>query len=131
MITNSAEETMQYGVELGRTLQTNEILCFYGELGAGKTTLIKGIVSGYTDHPIDEVSSPTFTYLHIYDNVFHFDLYRLKGPTQFLEMGFDEYFQAGGVCLIEWPERIADILPDHRAIRLFDEGPTTRRIDED
>jgi tRNA threonylcarbamoyladenosine biosynthesis protein TsaE len=90
-------------------------LCFFGDLGSGKTTFIKGLVeeaSGVSSH---EVNSPTFSYLNIYSGprgtVYHFDLYRLRDVDEFLSMGFDEYMDAGGICCIEWSERIAQLLP--------------------
>lgn len=112
--TSTASETFSEGVALGKTLQPNAILALFGDLGAGKTTLIKGIVSGATDLSPDVVTSPTFTYLQIYSGlvpVYHFDLYRLRTAADFLSLGFSEYFSAGGICCIEWSERIEEILP--------------------
>jgi tRNA threonylcarbamoyladenosine biosynthesis protein TsaE len=112
--TSSASETFAEGVTLGKNLQPNAVLAFFGDLGAGKTTLIKGIVSGATGLSPDTVTSPTFTYLQIYPGntpVYHFDLYRLRTAADFLSLGFSEYFKAGGICCIEWSERIEDILP--------------------
>lgn len=113
-LTYSAAETFDLGVKLGQALPVPSIVCMFGELGAGKTTFIKGLVSGAAqiDHSI--VQSPTFTYLHIYDglkSIYHFDLYRLRDIDEFLSMGFDEYFDADGICCVEWSERIALYLP--------------------
>ncbi len=111
-VTLSAEETLAWGVELGKNFHPNQVVCFFGELGAGKTTLIKGIAHGATGIPFEQVCSPTFTYLHIYEErLFHFDLYRLQGVDEFLSLGFEEYFFAGGISCIEWSERIAPLLP--------------------
>ena len=88
---------------------------FFGDLGSGKTTFIKALVSKLSGIHPHEISSPTFTYLHIYEGnipIFHFDLYRLQNHEDFLERGFDEYFEAGGICCIEWAERIRPILPN-------------------
>lgn len=99
---------------MGRLLAPGSVVCFFGDLGAGKTTLIKGIVLGVTAIPIDQVSSPTFVYLNIYEGdcpVYHFDLYRLRDSEEFVSMGFDEFLSLTGVCCIEWSERIESLLP--------------------
>ncbi len=114
-ISNSAEETERIGREIGQWLPSNVAVCLSGDLGAGKTTLIKGIVSEITGASPHEVNSPTFTYLNIYEGketVYHFDCYRLENEKAFLERGLSDYFD--GLCLIEWPERIAKILPKKR-----------------
>lgn len=115
IISHSSEETRQIGCQLGRSLPENSVL-FFGDLGAGKTTLIQGLIAGAVGCPHEDVVSPTFVYLNIYDGsrekrVYHFDLYRLKNAEEFLGMGFDDYFQAGGVCCVEWAERIEELLP--------------------
>jgi len=112
IITHSAEETVAFGAEFGKTLKPNAVLCLFGELGAGKTTFVKGVVQGITGVAPEKVVSPTFVYLNLYDTVYHFDLYRLHDCDEFLSLGFEEYFFAGGVCCIEWSERIAPILPE-------------------
>jgi tRNA threonylcarbamoyladenosine biosynthesis protein TsaE len=92
-----------------------KIFLFYGEMGAGKTTLIKALchelgVEGQT-------SSPTFSIVNEYAGsggaVYHFDFYRLKSQTEALDMGYEEYFYSGDYCFIEWPEKIPDLLPLH------------------
>lgn len=117
MITHCEAETIAFGQAWGRQLLPNTVICFFGDLGAGKTTLIKGIASGVCDCVLDEISSPTFVYLNVYGNqkkVYHFDLYRLRDAEEFYAMGFDEYFEAGGVACIEWSERLGTQLPPHR-----------------
>ena len=87
--TNSAEETIALGKQLSKQLKDNSVVCFFGDLAAGKTTFIKGLASGVTDCELEEINSPTFVYLNIYEGrrkVFHFDLYRLNGPGDFLDM---------------------------------------------
>lgn len=106
---------MEYGKKLGQMLSPSTVVALSGDLGAGKTTLIKGIAAGYAGIPIDSVSSPTFTYLHEYTGsktLHHFDLYRLKGPEEFLAKGFDEHLYSDTLCLIEWSEKIAPLLPE-------------------
>lgn len=111
---HSSAETFEQGRKLGEILEVPSLICFFGDLAAGKTTFIKGLVSGAAQIDPSQVQSPTFTYLHIYDGlkkVYHFDLYRLRDIDEFLSMGFDEYFEADGICCIEWSERIAPYLP--------------------
>lgn len=113
-VTHSPEETIELGRQLGRCLADNTIVSFVGDLGAGKTTLIKGIAAGVTGCSVDDVSSPTFVYLHVYEGerrLYHFDLYRLEGAEAFIGMGFEDFFHAGGICCVEWADRVAEILP--------------------
>jgi tRNA threonylcarbamoyladenosine biosynthesis protein TsaE len=91
------------------------IFAFHGEMGAGKTTFIKSIC-GYLK-VTDTVSSPTYAIVNEYftedsDRVFHFDLYRLKSWTEMLEIGYEDYFYSGNYCLLEWPEKIVNLLPE-------------------
>jgi tRNA threonylcarbamoyladenosine biosynthesis protein TsaE len=115
-LSQSPVETFELGRKLGKELPIPTVVCLFGELAAGKTTFIKGLVSGAAEIDPSEVQSPTFTYLHIYEGkktVFHFDLYRLRDIDEFLSMGFDEYFDAEGICCIEWSERISSYLPSN------------------
>lgn len=93
----------------------NRIFLFYGDMGAGKTTLIKTLCSFLGT--ADAVTSPTFSIVNEYqtaaDKIYHFDFYRLKDQTEALDMGYEEYFYAGAYCFIEWPEKIPDLLPLH------------------
>lgn len=116
-ISRSDAETVALGMRLGEQLPPNSVICFRGDLGAGKTTFIKGVVAGATGIPCEQVNSPTFVYLNIYEgtkNVYHFDLYRLRDADEFLSMGFEEMFFSGGLCCIEWSERIIPLLPPNR-----------------
>lgn len=137
-ITHSSVETHLLGVELGKSLPKDSVVCFFGDLGAGKTTFIKGVVAGALGTSGDEVNSPTFTYLNIYKGnktVYHFDLYRMRDADEFLSMGFDEMFDAGGICCVEWSEKISSLIPsealcvvmthlggDDRRIEIFPKG---------
>ena len=112
--TLSPEETLEVGRELGRTSLAGEVYALVGDLGVGKTGFTKGFAEGLG---IEEaVNSPTFTILQIYDEgripLYHFDVYRIEEPEEMEEIGFDEYIEGDGVCLIEWAGRIADLLPD-------------------
>ncbi len=116
----SLEQTYSLGRRLGKSLPVNSVVSLFGDLGAGKTQLVKGIVAGATGISEEQVGSPTFVYLNIYQGpktIYHFDLYRLHDVDEFLSMGFDDYFAAGGICCIEWPERVSSIIPAN-AIRI-------------
>lgn len=127
----SSQETKDIGRVIAKDFQEIQkgILCLTGEIGAGKTTLIKGFVSellGISEHC---VHSPTFNYLNIYEGtgeVYHFDCYRLKNGLDFLGRGFDEYFT--GICLVEWPEKIEDILPQNRGLITMTSPKENERI---
>jgi tRNA threonylcarbamoyladenosine biosynthesis protein TsaE len=110
-VSSSPEETIAIGRFIAPHLLPGHILAIEGDLGTGKTTLIKGLAAQCSNAL---VSSPTFTYLQIYEGIpplFHFDLYRLKEPQEFLQMGFTDYFQQEGICCIEWPQRIESLFP--------------------
>lgn len=132
-VSYSPAETQALGVEFGRRLLPNSIVCFFGDLGAGKTTFIKGVVSGALALPEGDVNSPTFTYLNIYrglTTLYHFDLYRLRDADAFLSMGFDEMFYAGGICCIEWSEKIEELLPvEAISVRMIHLSEGMRQID--
>src|SRR5262249_22701423 len=112
--THSADETYRTGKSLGESLPPGAIVALYGDLGAGKTTFIQGLAMGKGVMDDRIVSSPTFTFLNIYQGekvIYHFDLYRLSREEEFFAAGFDEYFTAGGICCIEWAEKISSALP--------------------
>ncbi len=98
-------------------LQRYKVAAFYGAMGVGKTTFIKGLCR--TMGVSDPVSSPSFAIVNEYltdagEEIFHFDFYRLKRVEEVFDMGYEEYFFSDRVCLIEWPEKIAEVLPEHR-----------------
>ncbi len=121
--TESAEETIELGRQLARELKG--VVLLIGNLGAGKTTLTKGIVEGLGVASADEVSSPTFTLVHQYaENVHHADLYRLDEAREVETLGLDDLFAGGGVVLLEWAERFPELLPAERTeirIRALDD----------
>ncbi len=99
-----------------------KIWIFDGEMGAGKTTLIKSICKNLG--VIDEVSSPTFSIVNEYKmvdgkTVYHFDFYRIKSIEEVYDMGVEDYFSSGNICLIEWPEKIREILENEIALQIF------------
>jgi tRNA threonylcarbamoyladenosine biosynthesis protein TsaE len=113
--TASEAETIALGERLGRQISRGVVLLI-GNLGAGKTTLAKGIVQGLGAGDADEVSSPTFTLIHEYGGgrVYHIDLYRLDEPREVESLGLDELYGREALILIEWGERFPQILPQPR-----------------
>lgn len=112
-ISNSEAETHQIAREFANRIVPGDVICLNGNLGAGKTQFVRGFVDGFgIDSTI--VSSPTFTIINEYEGptpVYHFDFYRLEHYGEALEIGAEEYFYGDGVCIIEWPERILELLP--------------------
>jgi tRNA threonylcarbamoyladenosine biosynthesis protein TsaE len=129
--TNSADETVGLGERLAAELPAKAVVLLIGNLGAGKTTLAKGIVKGLGAAAPDEVSSPTFTLIHEYSPaVYHIDLYRLDRPEQVSTLGLDEIFDRQAVVLIEWGERFPELMPaDRIEIRLRADGENSREIE--
>lgn len=129
--TRSAEETIELGRKIARELPRKAAVLLIGNLGAGKTTLAKGIISGLGAAELDEVSSPTFTLIHEYagGRVYHVDLYRLDTPAQVATLGLEELFDREAVVLIEWGEKFRELLPLPRiVITLRASDPDLRHI---
>ena len=131
--TASEEETIALGSELAHALGRQAAVLLIGDLGAGKTTLAKGIVQGLGAAEPEEVSSPTFTLVHEYRRgarlVYHVDLYRLDDPRAVEALGLDELFDREAVVLVEWGERFPALMPPERTeIRLAAEGDDGRII---
>ncbi|MBE5967758.1 MAG: tRNA (adenosine(37)-N6)-threonylcarbamoyltransferase complex ATPase subunit type 1 TsaE [Lachnospiraceae bacterium] len=108
-----SEDTYQLGITMGKQAKKGDIYCLDGDLGVGKTVFTQGFAKGLG---IEEpVSSPTFTILQEYEGshlpLYHFDVYRIADVLEMEEVGYDDYFYGDGVCLIEWAERIKEILP--------------------
>jgi len=118
--TRSEEETIALGERLARELPPKCAVLLIGNLGAGKTTLAKGIAKGLGAAEPEEVSSPTFTLIHEYGSrVYHIDLYRLDDPLAVARLGLDEIFDRDAVVLVEWGERFPQLMPaDRIEIRL-------------
>ena len=122
---------MALGERLAGELPPAGVVLLIGNLGAGKTTLAKGIAQGLGAVPAEEVSSPTFTLIHEYsERVYHIDLYRLDTAAEVATLGLDEIFDRDAVVLIEWGERFPDLLPTPRVeIRLETDAGDNRRIE--
>jgi tRNA threonylcarbamoyladenosine biosynthesis protein TsaE len=131
--TASEEETIALGERLAHELPTRGVVLLIGNLGAGKTTLAKGIVKGLGAAAPDEVSSPTFTLIHEYGNegrVYHVDLYRLDELREIETLGLEDLFEREALVLIEWGERFPQILPPNRTeIHLRTIANTGREIE--
>jgi tRNA threonylcarbamoyladenosine biosynthesis protein TsaE len=112
--THSEEETVELGRRIAAELPRRAVVLLIGNLGAGKTTLAKGIVSGLGAAAVEEVSSPTFTLIHEYGRVYHIDLYRLERVEEVATLGLDEIFERDAVVLIEWGERFPRLMPRER-----------------
>lgn len=126
--TTSEEETIAFGRRIAPALSGCVLLI--GNLGAGKTTLTKGIVEGLGAAVASDVTSPTFTLVHQYaENVFHIDLYRLDEPREVETLGLDDLFASGALVLLEWAERFPSLLPPVRTeIRIEAADDDTRTI---
>jgi tRNA threonylcarbamoyladenosine biosynthesis protein TsaE len=123
--------TTAFGRRLAALLFPGAVVALVGTLGAGKTQLARAVAEGLGIADSRLVSSPTFVLIHEYDArlpVYHFDAYRLRNVGEFVDLGVHEYFEGRGVCLVEWADRVATILPaDHLRIELGITGETSRR----
>ena len=124
------EATERLARALAPLLRPGDMVALGGDLGAGKTTLARALIRGLTGDPDEEVPSPTFTLVQSYETpagpLWHFDLYRLCGPDDLFELGWDEA-QAIAITLVEWPERAGRLLPPGRlALTLSVAGPESR-----
>ncbi len=137
IITHSAEETTEWGREFARRLKPPILVLLTGELGSGKTTLTKGIVAGLGAAKEDEVTSPTFTLVHVYgateaSKVYHADLYRVETFHDFETLGLEDIFAKPAVAILEWSERFPLQAPwPQIRVRLEHLGADTRRIQVD
>jgi tRNA threonylcarbamoyladenosine biosynthesis protein TsaE len=132
VITDSAEETIELGSRIGRMLGAGDVVALIGALGAGKTVFVKGIAKGigYEDHI--HVNSPTFVVLKEYEgrmDLYHFDVYRLDRSDFEETIDIDRYFYGKGVSVVEWADKIADVLPEaYLEIRISDKRDNVREF---
>jgi len=132
LLTQSTEETILRGREIGKRLRPPVLILLSGDLGAGKTTLTKGLVSGLGAAEEDEVTSPTFTLVHKYDGgarVYHVDLYRIESVRDFDTLGLEEIFDEPAVVIVEWADKL-NLRTDWPVLRIQLEhvSETGRRI---
>lgn len=133
LVSNSVEETVALGRQLGRMLMPGDFVALIGDLGTGKTHFVQGVAEG-AGVPADVcVTSPSYTLLNEYAGripLYHFDLYRLHGDSDVRDLGFEEYFFGNGACLVEWAERLDEELPGQNLKIVFSQcGDTSRTID--
>ncbi|MBQ3878810.1 MAG: tRNA (adenosine(37)-N6)-threonylcarbamoyltransferase complex ATPase subunit type 1 TsaE [Oscillospiraceae bacterium] len=122
-------ETEQVGARLAEKIEKNTVVAMRGDLGAGKTVFVRGFAKalGYTGR----VTSPTFTIVNEYDcdpPVFHFDMYRLSDSEDLYGIGWDDYLRRGGVCIVEWSERVEDALEGSVTVTIERLGDKERKI---
>ncbi len=130
VITKNGQETIKLGEKLSKRIKKGDIIALIGDLGSGKTTLTKGIARGLSVQGY--VRSPSFKLINEYKGsipIFHFDWYRLNNISELEGLGYKEYFYNKGVTIIEWAEKIKDVLPySYWQINLFNLGETKRKI---
>lgn len=127
-ISQNPRQTLDFGEQYAKTLNRGDVVVLNGEMGAGKTVFCKGVAKGLG---IDcEVLSPTYAYMNDYDGkLYHFDCYRLKNGAQAEALGLCDYFYANGVCVIEWAQNIAEVLPEkYKTVTIEKTGKEARRI---
>jgi len=113
--TENPEETQTLGEKLGKMLKRGDIIALVGDLGTGKTCLTQGIARGIGIAPDEVVNSPSYILINEYNGaipIYHIDLYRLENSEEIAELGLSEYIDGDGICIIEWAERMSDLLPD-------------------
>ena len=131
-LSHSAQETESIGEALAKELRPGDVLAFTGSLGMGKTAFTRGLARGLGCR--GRVTSPTFTIVNEYEGktpLFHFDMYRLGSSDELFDIGWDDYLARGGVCAVEWSERVSDALPGDTIfvdIARGEEGENTRVI---
>ena len=107
--------TFEFAKKIGKNLKRGDVLCLDGDLGVGKTVFTKGVAAGLGIK--DDVSSPTFTLIQEYYGgrlpLYHFDVYRIDGPWDMDDLGYEEYFYGEGVCLVEWGSMIKELFPEN------------------
>lgn len=116
-LSHSPEQTLRIGVRLGELIQPGDLVCMAGDLGTGKTTIARGIARGWGS--LDLVTSPTFVLINEYRRadsarLYHFDAFRLSDPVEAVDIGLLEMLEDSGSILVEWPERVADVIPEER-----------------
>jgi len=146
IVSNSPEETKRQGKKLSALLKKGDTIALVGDLGSGKTTLTKGIARGLGVKASEYVNSPSFMIINEYNGrlpLYHFDLYRLESKSAIESTGYEEYLYGEGVCVIEWAEKILDLLPKEyikiemalidekqRLIKFIPKGPRYKKLIE-
>ena len=131
ILSRHPDETQKWGARVAKHFSGGEIVCLWGDLGTGKTTLVKGIAQGLKIDPV-KVNSPTFVLMNAYQGrlpLFHFDLYRLDEPGEILRLDYEEYFYDGGVTLVEWAPKLGSLCPpEYLRVELVHKGEHKRLL---
>jgi len=132
-LSKSPDETLEIASSFSSTLKRNDVVALVGELGSGKTQFVKGICRYFNVR--DLVSSPTFVMLHRYEGLdgyqkeillYHFDLYKIKSPSEVFDLGYEEFFRGNGICMIEWADMLGALTPAARTDIRFSFGANER-----
>lgn len=128
-ISKSREETEAFGERYAKSLKKGDCVLLDGDMGAGKTVFSKGVAKGLGIN--EEITSPTYAYMNDYDGVlFHYDCYRIESAEQAERLGLADYFDMGGICLVEWAQNIAPLLPrDCKRVVIRKLGENEREIE--
>ncbi|MBU0752062.1 MAG: tRNA (adenosine(37)-N6)-threonylcarbamoyltransferase complex ATPase subunit type 1 TsaE [Gammaproteobacteria bacterium] len=122
--------TLALGAALAQVVEPGLVVWLDGDLGTGKTTLVRGLLRALGD--TGPVKSPTYTLVEVHPvsglNLYHFDLYRFNQPEEYLDAGLDEYFDGQGICVVEWPDRAAPYLPAADVAFTLEHAGTGRRV---
>lgn len=124
IISKSEKQTEELGLKLAEELKPGTVIALIGDLGSGKTALTKALAKGLGIE--EQVTSPTFTIIQEYSGgrlpLYHFDVYRLEGEEDMYELGYEDYFHGDGVCVVEWADRIKELLPKNTIYINIDYG---------
>ena len=130
---DSEEQLREVAEALLESLEGRTVVALRGEMGAGKTTLIRAVAEALGAE--DQVTSPTFALVNQYEGanaerIFHFDFYRIDDVREAFDLGYEEYFYSGDLCFVEWPEKIEQLLPEELVmVRITVDGPTERTFE--
>lgn len=131
-ITKSRQETINLGAKLAKGFKKGDVIALIGELGSGKTTLVKGIAKGLGVKNSRYVNSPSFVIIKEYQGkipLYHFDVFRLDSASDLDSVGYEEYFYGDGICVVEWADKIRKLLPKkHLEIKIKILGDSIREI---
>lgn len=127
----SLEELPQIASEFIDSIGENRIILFDGDMGSGKTTFISEVCRQLGAE--DDLGSPTFSIINEYidkegNPIYHFDLYRLESPQEALDIGIEDYFESGNLCLVEWPDRLGNLIPEESCTVSLKENPDGTRM---
>jgi len=132
VFSSSQNQTITLGKKISKHLSAGDILCLFGDLGSGKTTFVKGLADGLKINQ-DNVHSPSFVLMNYYEGkmpLYHFDLYRVDTQKEIAALGYEEFLYGKGVAVVEWAERLGDLIPEeHLSISFLHKSENERRIE--